>query len=237
MTANARPSTLSAVRQLQLAMAVAALLGGATASGEALKLVDRPIRFDDERQALSREYIKQHYGLTVKDLRIVPRAIVIHWTGGGVNLEASWRGFNQVRMSTSRRHLLRGGAVNVSAHFLVGRDGTAYRLMPETWMARHCIGLNYDSIGVENLGGGTRYPLTPRQLEADAALVRYLVKKHPTIRFLLGHMEWKRFENSPLFRELDPTYRNAKDDPGRAFMRQLRARVADLKLADAPAPR
>jgi N-acetyl-anhydromuramyl-L-alanine amidase AmpD len=196
-------------------------------------IIDRPIRFDDERIALTRDYIKQHYGLAVKDIRIVPKAIVIHWTGGSTNLEASWRTFNRVRMETGRRYLVRGGAVNVSAHFLVGRDGTIYRLMPETRMARHCIGLNYDSIGIENLGGGARWPLTDRQLEANVALVRYLAGKHP-IRTLLGHMEWKRFESSPLFRELDPTYRNAKDDPGPVFMRRLRARLKDLRLADRP---
>jgi N-acetylmuramoyl-L-alanine amidase len=102
--------------------------------------------------------------------------------------------------------------------------------MPETRMARHCIGLNYDSIGIENLGGGPRWPLTGRQLDSNVALVRYLAGKYP-IRYLLGHMEWKRFENSPLFRELDPTYRNAKADPGPVFMQRLRVRLKDLRLA------
>ena len=32
----------------------------------------------------------------------------------------------------------------------VDRDGTICRLMPETWMARHVIGLNYSAIGIEN---------------------------------------------------------------------------------------
>ncbi len=36
---------------------------------------------------------------------------------------------------------------------MVDRDGTRYRLMPETYMARHVIGLNYYSIGIENVGG------------------------------------------------------------------------------------
>lgn len=124
--------------------------------------------------------------------------------------------------------------LNVSAHFLVDRDGTIYRLVPETRMARHCIGLNYDSIGIENVGGGKAAPLTDQQVRANAALVRYLVRKHPTIRYLLGHMEWRRFEKAPFFRELDPTYRNAKADPGWRFMRALRQRLAGLGLADRP---
>ena len=48
------------------------------------------------------------------------------------------------------------------------RDGAVYRLMPETWMARHTIGLNRVAIGIENVGG-PRWPLTPEQLRADAA--------------------------------------------------------------------
>ena len=191
-------------------------------------IVAPPIRFDEERIQLTRDYIHKHYGLKVEEITIVPKAVVVHWTGGH-SLRGVWKGFNRVRARTSRKQLLRGGPLNVSAHFLVGRDGTIYRLMPETWMARHCIGLNYDSIGIENVGDGRRYPLTDRQLDANVALVRHLVGRHP-IRYLLGHMEWKRFERAPFFRELDPSYRNAKADPGARFMRRLRRRLQDLRL-------
>jgi hypothetical protein len=197
-------------------------------------IIDRPIRFDEERIALSLDYIRQHYGLKPKDARIVPRAVVIHWTGGGT-AESIWRAFNRVRLRAARRYLVRGGELNLSAHFLVDRDGTIYRLVPEDRMARHCIGLNYDSIGIENVGAPPERPLTTAQLEANAQLLRHLVRRHP-IRYLLGHLEWKRFEGSKLFRELDATYRNAKADPGPDFMRKLRARVADLKLAGSPLP-
>lgn len=195
------------------------------------EITDWPIRFDAERIALTKTYIKKHYGLTPKDISIVPKAIVVHWTATP-SLKGTWRGFNRVRLRTSRKHILRGGHLNVSAHFLVSRKGKIYRLMPETRMGRHCIGLNYDSIGIENVGGGKRWPLTRAQLKANVALIRYLIAKHPTIRYMLGHMEWKRFEKAPFFRELDPTYRNAKPDPGRRFMRGLRRRLKELKLAD-----
>jgi len=191
-------------------------------------IIDRPIRFGPQRISLTRQYIKQHYGLDVDKVTIVPRAIVIHWTATR-SLNGTWRGFNRVRMRAARRHLIRGGAVNVSAHFLVDRDGTIYRLMPETWMARHCIGLNYDAIGIENMGGGRRLPLTRRQLAANAALVRYLSRKYP-IRYLVGHMEWRKFQHLPIFRELDPSYRNAKADPGAPFMKALRSKVQGLHL-------
>ncbi len=194
-----------------------------------LKIVQRPIKFDAERKALTVDYIKLHYGLEVDDITIEPRAIVVHWTATR-SLKGTWRAFNRVRARRSRRHLVRGGAVNVSAHFLVDRDGTIYQLMPETWMARHCIGLNYDSIGIENMGGGKKYPLTRAQLKANVALVRHLVKRHSKIRYLIGHMEWRKVQNLPIFRELDPTYRNAKADPGKRFMKDLRAKLDDLDL-------
>lgn len=192
-------------------------------------IVDRPITFDQTRIELTREYIRHHYGIVTDDISIVPKAIVVHWTATP-SLKGTWRGFNRVRLRASRRHLVRGGELNVSAHFLVDRDGTIYRLMSETQMARHCIGLNYDAIGIENIGGGKKVPLTGAQRSANVWLIRYLANKHKTIKYLLGHMEWKHFEGSPLFREKDATYRNAKQDPGKPFMNALRSRLADLKL-------
>lgn len=220
---------IMARRMVNIGLLVSVWTCATPTSSAAPQIIDRPIRFDEERIRLTLAYIRRHYGLNPKTISIVPKAIVIHWTGTA-SLAGTWRGFNRVRMRTTRKHLLRGGRVNVSAHFLVARNGTIYRLMPETRMARHCIGLNYDSIGIENVGGGKRFPLTEAQLKANAALVRYLVARHSKIRYLLGHMEWKRFESAPFFRELDPTYRNAKADPGRSFMRRLRRRIEDLKL-------
>ena len=119
------------------------------------------------------------------------------------------------------------------AHFVVDRDGTIYRLAPETWMGRHTIGLNHIAIGVENVGDGARYPLTRAQVEANARLVRYLAGKH-AITHVIGHHESARMEGHAYWRELDPKYRNRKPDPGKAFMRKVRARIADLGLHGAP---
>ncbi|MDA4805622.1 N-acetylmuramoyl-L-alanine amidase, partial [Enterobacter hormaechei] len=65
----------------------------------------------------------------------------------------------------------------VSAHYLVDRDGTVYQLLPDTFFARHIIGLNYMAIGVENVGGPDA-PLTEAQGKANAALVKYLCSRH-----------------------------------------------------------
>jgi N-acetylmuramoyl-L-alanine amidase len=105
--------------------------------------------------------------------------------------------------------------------------------MPETWMARHCIGLNHVAIGIENVDDGQKFPLTDAQATANAALVRYLKARYP-IEYLIGHMEYRRMEGTALFAERDPKYRNNKPDPGNDFMRKVRALVEDLKLQEPP---
>ena len=101
-------------------------------------------------------------------------------------------------------------------------------VMPEVWMARHTIGLNYSAIGVENVGGGGGIDnLTRRQIRANTRLVRHLKEKHPTIDYLIAHSEYRQLERSAhpahdLFYEELPEYRTEKSDPGRRFMRRLR---------------
>jgi N-acetylmuramoyl-L-alanine amidase len=124
----------------------------------------------------------------------------------------------------------------VSSQFVVSPEGTIYRLMPETWMARHVIGLNYDAIGVENVGGGNGVDnLTDAQVEANIRLVRYLARKYPTIEYVIGHYEYQAFDGHPLWRERDASYRTVKTDPGERFMASVRVGVADLGLRGAPA--
>jgi hypothetical protein len=192
----------------------------------------KPIRFDQERIALTIAYRRAHQDPAAKDVIIQPRMIILHWTGIS-SFTSTWNYFNRPRAEAERPELAAAGEVNVSAQFLVDRDGTIYSLMPETWMARHCIGLNHVAIGVENVGDGEKFPLTEAQVKADAALVRYLAGKYP-ITHLIGHMEYRRMEGTPFFLELDPKYRNTKPDPGREFMTRVRELVADLKLEGAP---
>lgn len=199
------------------------------------RIVDRPISFSGQRQEMTRAYIAQQYGLEPSDIAITPRMIVLHWTAIR-DLEGSFRAFDRETLA-GRPELTSAGQVNVSIHFLVDLDGTIYRLMPETWMARHVIGLNYDAIGVENVGGADGIDnLTDAQIEANTQLVRYLAKKYDTIEYLIGHHEYQRFEQHPLWRERDANYRTVKTDPGERFMSAVRARVADLGLKGPPTP-
>lgn len=199
------------------------------------RIESKPIRFDQERIDLTIAYRRAHQDPAAKDVMIQPRMVILHWTGIS-SFTSTWNYFNRARAEAERPDLAAAGEVNVSTQFLVDRDGTIYSLMPETWMARHCIGLNHVAIGVENVGDGEKFPLTEAQVKADAALVRYLAGKYP-ITHLIGHMEYRRLEGTPFFLELDPKYRNTKPDPGSEFMKRVRELVADLKLQAAPGKR
>jgi hypothetical protein len=196
------------------------------------KIIDKPIPFDDERVRLTLAYRRQHVDPDAADITIEPKVIVLHYTAGGT-AEGTFEYFSGNRMEAGRPKLAAAGDVNVSAHFLVDRDGTIYRLMPETRMARHCIGLNQVAIGVENVGDENKWPLTDAQVEADARLVRYLASRFP-ITHLVGHSEAARLEGKIYFHERDPKYRNVKPDPGPRFMKLVRARLTDLKLKGPP---
>lgn len=187
-------------------------------------IIQKPIIFTQKRIKLTKEYIKKHYGLDVKDITIVPKTIVLHWTAV-MDFKKSFERLNPEVLLSDRKDIAKASALNVSAHFLVDRDGTIYQLMPDNWMARHVIGLNYSSIGVENVGGeaNKKEDLTPAQLNANIRLVKYLKAKYPSIKNVIGHYEYREFENSPLWLEKDAGYRTKKADPGKKFMRDVRA--------------
>ena len=124
-------------------------------------------------------------------------------------------------------------ALNVSAHFLVDRDGTIHQLLPDTTFARHVIGLNHCAIGIENVGNGTDLPLTDAQFESNVALIRMLHEKHD-IEYLVGHHEYTQFIDHPLWKESDSGYLTDKEDPGDEFMTRLRSTLADLNIKAPP---
>jgi beta-N-acetylhexosaminidase len=193
----------------------------------ALEIKQKPIEFTQNRISLTKQYIKKSYGIDVKDINIVPKIIVIHHTASDSLKESFDRFYPEILLS-DRTDIQNAGNVNVSAQFLVDFDGTIYSLMPETFMARHIIGLNLSSIGIENVGGDKK-SLTPEQLKANIELVKYLKDKYKTIEYLIGHYEYRKFEKHPLFLEKDANYRTIKHDPEQSFMEKLRANFPELK--------
>ena len=201
---------------------------------EEIKIIDKPIEFGKERIDMTKEYIKTHYGFEVENIEIEPKIIVLHWTAD-MSFDKSFNRLKPQKLFSDRKDIVKASALNVSSQFMVKRDGTIYRLMPENWMARHVIGLNYSSIGVENIGGKSnrKEDLTEAQLKANIALVRYLTAKYPTITHLIGHHEYREMEKTELWLERDAGYRTEKSDPGEKFMADVREAVVDLNLSKA----
>jgi len=197
-------------------------------------IIQKPIIFKDKRKVMTMAYIKKHYSLTPKDITIIPKIIVEHWTAVPT-LKKSFERLYPQKLFTDRADIAAASALNVSAHYLIDRDGDIYQLMPDNWMARHVIGLNYSAIGIENVGGknNKQEDLTPAQIRANIALIKYLKDKYPTIEYLIGHYEYREMEKNPLWLEKDAGYRTKKADPGKKFMHAVRQGVTDLKLKSA----
>ncbi|SFV52993.1 Beta-hexosaminidase [hydrothermal vent metagenome] len=202
---------------------------------ESIKIHKKPIDFSSKRIDMTKEYIAKHYGKKVKDITIDPQIIVVHWTAE-MDFDKSFNRLKPERLLSDRRDIAKASALNVSAHYLVDRDGEIYSLMPDNWMARHVIGLNYSSIGIENVGGKGNEDddLTDAQLRSNVALIKYLKRKYPHISYLIGHYEYREMEKTPLWLERDSGYRTIKNDPGERFMSDLRYRVRSLHLKTAP---
>ncbi|MDF1883066.1 N-acetylmuramoyl-L-alanine amidase [Sulfurimonas sp. SAG-AH-194-C21] len=186
-------------------------------------IISKPIIFTGKRRQLTKEYIKTHYGLTVKNIKIIPKNIVVHWTAM-MDFDKSFERLNPELLFSDRKDIAKASALNVSAHYLIDRKGIIHQLMPDNIMARHVIGLNYSSIGIENVGGknNTKEDLTAAQLQANIALIKYLKVKYPSIKNVLGHYEYRKYESSKLWLEKDKSYRTQKNDPGEIFMYKIR---------------
>ncbi|MFT5659507.1 MAG: N-acetylmuramoyl-L-alanine amidase [Sulfurimonas sp.] len=197
----------------------------------AYEIHQTPINFGEVRVNLTKEYIKNHYAIDVKDIKIVPKIVLVHYTAVETFSKSLAR-FTSETLPNDRPEISKASTLNVSTHFMVERDGTIHQLMPLDFMGRHVIGLNYSSIGIENVGGaGYKQDLTVEQLAANIFIVNYLKKKFPTIEYVVGHHEYRCFENTELWLEKDDGYRTSKYDPGKNFMRDLHANIKGFKKA------
>ncbi|MEN8186914.1 MAG: peptidoglycan recognition family protein [Bacteroidota bacterium] len=204
-----------------------------TSCSSSISIVDKPVVYDAEREQYSIDYMNDRYGLNKDTATIDPKMIVLHWTSIPT-LQKSFEAFNPAKLPNWRPDIKSAGPLNVAAQFLVDRDGTIYRLMPEDKMARHVIGLNHIAIGVENVGGTVETPLTDEQLKANVKLVKYLKGKFPEIEYLIGHLEYTNFEEHELWLEKDPKYRTTKIDPGESFINNARKKTSKYKWKPVP---
>jgi len=196
------------------------------------EIIDKPVIFNQEREQLTLNYLSERYGLEQDTPTIDPKMIVLHWTVFPT-LEKSFNAFEKATLPDWRPDLVTVSGLNVSSQFLVDRDGTIYRLMPETTMARHVIGLNHCAIGIENVGGAEELPLTKAQQESNIWLVNYLKSKY-AIEYLIGHYEYTHFVGHELWLEKDDDYRTKKTDPGKDFMGKVRKATKKLNFKPVP---
>ena len=191
---------------------IAQILILASISYAAPNIIDKPVLWTDYRTKLTEEYALEHYGFAASTIE--PKAVVVHWTAGDTWESAYYTFYDETMYD---------GTVNVSSQFIVDRDGTIYRTMPENYLAKHAIGYNWCAIGIENVGGvGGVEDLTSAQLQANIELIRYLREKYPDIEYVFGHYQQLEAIASGLRIENDPDYFAEKPDPGPTFMRALR---------------
>ncbi|HRP68302.1 MAG TPA: serine hydrolase [Turneriella sp.] len=170
---------------------------------------EHPLSFSQWRVDETIKYVQTHYGRTITSLEMLPVMVVAHYTAMD-STEVSFNYMNKEEMESGRSLLKKAGLNNIAVHFLVA---------------------NRHAIGIENVGKDES-ALTMAQVNANAYIVRELVKKYP-IRYLIAHSEYRTFENTPLWEEKDKSYRTPKIDPGESFMQPLRAQLADLNLSAA----
>ena len=172
-------------------------------------------------------YLEKRYGLIQEKPIIKPKMVVVHWTAIPT-LNKSYNAFKDSKLPNWRPEIVNASALNVSAQFLVDQDGTVYRLLPETTMARHVIGLN------QNVGGLKDKPLTKKQLKANIKLIDYLKKKYTDIEYVIGHFEYTNFEGHELWLEKDDGYRTEKTDPGVEFITTIRKKTSKYNWKPVP---
>lgn len=196
-----------------------------------IEIIEKPIEYNKERIRLSVEYLKERHGINQDKPTILPKIIVLHYTAGGT-IKTNFNYFNNIQIENARKINKDQSLLNVSAHYLIDRDGTIYHLVDDNLLARHTIGLNYCSIGVENIGSKNE-PLTDKQVIANANLIRHLCKKHK-IEYVIGHSEYTKFRKTELWKETNPNYITYKEDPGANFLIEVRKLITDLNLKSKP---
>ncbi len=194
---------------------------GPTAAELKPAIVRDLIPYGDKRRAQMAAYSARHYGKRTSWLT-EPKAVVLHFTAGSTYASAYWTFHANVPY--------RGELPGVSCHFVIGKDGTIHQLVPLAVRARHCIGLNHVSIGIEfvqETGAGGHWAdrqilARKRQVNAGLRLVRYLMARYGIAKKnVIGHA---MANDSPFFKDLRG-WRNYRSDWLAVDVREFRSRL------------
>jgi N-acetylmuramoyl-L-alanine amidase len=216
-----RPLRLLAAVALGCALAAEA----SAASGGALlsppHIVRDAIPFGAAREQQMRAYALEHYGID-SDKLVHPHLIIWHYTESAT-FQSVWNTFAADVPDVTYHEL-----PQVCAHFVVDTNGAIYELVSLHIMCRQVVGLNYTSIGIENVGFSDGQVIADKaQFDASLALTRWLRCRYAIpVSGVIGHNESL---SSPYYRELVPSFRGQTHlDFNRADMNVVRARVAKL---------
>jgi hypothetical protein len=204
------------------------------AQAEKLKIIQKPILFDDLRMKLTLDYIRKHSGEVVSGIEFIPRMIVLHRSNDDT-FDGSYEALRPptLQQTKTTQPDQRQPEANWSVHYLIDKDGNIYSLMQDFYIARHVVGLDRYAIGISNVGAEVS-SLTPAQLRANVQLIHFLVHKHNNILWMIGASEAEAFKGSGLWDEKDIKYREDAFDVGKQFITDLRAQTADLQLKSGP---
>ena len=179
-------ASLSAALLLCAAVLLPAPAGAAPAASDASAADLRPpitvklIPFGATRKAQMADYSQRHYHQHAWKLTD-PKAIVLHHTAGATWQSAWWTFANNTAYESIPGKPEKPG---VSAHFIIDKNGTIYQCVPLSVRARHAIGMNWSSFGIEFVQEGKsgkdghwmdrQILARPAQANAGLRLVRYL---------------------------------------------------------------
>lgn len=174
---------------------------------------------------LTRKYSNRYYGINDYELKD-PKIIVIHYTVIP-DLEQTLRYFKGDTLESARKNIYQKSLLNVGIHYVIDKNGLIYNLLPDSVMARHLVGFNHVSLGIENIAKDST-DLTKPQLNSNVLLIKHLLESHPSLEYMIGHNEY-HLDSLPHYKYMkssDSTYLPYKKyDPGFVFMNKIRERL------------
>jgi beta-N-acetylhexosaminidase len=144
----------------------------------------KPIPFPAARKTEMAAYSLAHYGTSAWRLDS-PHVIVEHYTAGGT-FSSTW---NTFAVDSADPEL--GQRPGDCSHFVIDTDGTIYQLVPLTIRCRHTVGLNWTSVGIEDVATSDGQVFADeRQLAASVDLTVWLMARlHISLGDVIGHSE------------------------------------------------
>jgi N-acetyl-anhydromuramyl-L-alanine amidase AmpD len=221
-------ASLSAALLLSTALVAPAPAAATAAAAPRPPITVKLIPFGATRKAQMADYSRRHYHQHTWKLT-APKAIVLHHTAGATWEPAWWTFANNSAYESIPGKPEKPG---VSAHFIVDKDGTIYQCVPLSVRARHAIGMNWSSIGIEFVQEGRSgkdghwmdRQILARTAQANAGLrlVRYLQTRFDIkTKNVVGHAT---ANDSPYFKEF-AGIKNAAGDWFPPEVRAFRARL------------